>query len=127
MPDKALFEPGTLKEIVTLPGVNGRAHPELTVEGGNVGGVTVAASDGLTSGQMLLFDATQIAADGGTVALDAVLQDATLDLAGGDAPTFDLFQKDASALRAERWFGFALMRSSATASISGASYEGSPA
>ena len=118
-------EPGTAKVLATLPGVNGRAHPELTVIGGDVGGVVVVASDGLRSGEMLLFDATQIAADPGTVALDAV-KNATIDLAGGNAPSFDLFQKDCSALRCERWFGFKLMRPAGAASISDADYTGSP-
>ena len=49
---------------------------------------------------MLAFDARQIAADPGVVGLDAS-EHAVIDMAGGNAPTFSLWQKDCRALRAE--------------------------
>jgi hypothetical protein len=116
------------KTLAVLPAASGqRAHPELGVNGGPIAGVTVTVSDSLSSGQVLAFDATQIAADGGVVSLDSS-EHAMVDMSGGNSPTFSLWQKNCSALVAERWLGFKLLRSTAAASISGAAYSsGSPA
>lgn len=122
------IEPGNAKQLAVQPSATGgRQHPELGVNGGSVGGITVVVTDSLQSGQLLLFDARQVAADGGIVGLDAS-ENATLDMSGSTNPTFSLFQRNCSALRAERMFGFKLLRSTAAASVSGASYSaGSPA
>jgi hypothetical protein len=119
-----IAQPVVVKVLaVTASAVGGRAFAELGVTGGVVGGIVVIASDALQDGQLLMFDATQIAADGGIVRLDAS-RHATLDLAGGASPTYSLFQRNASALRAERLFGFKLLRATAAASITGAAYIG---
>jgi hypothetical protein len=117
-----VMEPANAKRLATAPSVSGpRAYPELTVNGGSVAGVTVVVSDQLSSGQVLAFDATQVAADPGAVVLDAS-EHANVDLSGGNSPTFSLWQKNCRALRAERLFGFKLLRSTAAASLSSAVY-----
>jgi hypothetical protein len=117
----AVMEPDNLKRLATSGSRTGPSYPNLRVDGGEVGGVQVLASGALEEGQVLLFDATQIAADPGTVELRSSAH-GLIDLVGGNAPTFSLFQKDCSALRAERLFAFKLLRNTAAASISGAAY-----
>jgi hypothetical protein len=87
----------------------------------------VVVSDQLGSGEVLLFDADAIASDGGTVAMSTA-RHATVDMAGGNSPTFSLWQKNCFGLRVERQLGFKLLRAGAVASLSSASYTGeSPA
>jgi hypothetical protein len=123
-----VMEPANAKRLALMPSVSGpRAYPELSVNGGAVGGVQVVVSDQLSAGQVLAFDATQIAADPGVVALDAS-NHGTIDMAGGNSPTLSLWQKNCRALRAERLFGFKLLHPMAAASLSSATYVGeSPA
>jgi len=60
-------------------------------------------------------------ADDGGVSIDAS-REATLDMAGGNTPTFNLFQKNCVAIRAERWIRWQKRRSMAVQLISGAAY-----
>ena len=119
-----MLEPATAKTIALLPGVNGRAFPELGVNGGHLAGINIAVSDQLSAGQVVAFDARSIGADPGVVGLDAS-DHGSIDMSGGNTPSFSLWQKDCRALRAERMFGFSLLRN-AVASVSGASYGESP-
>ena len=120
------MEADNAKRLAVAAGVSGRAFPELGVNGGTVGGIQIVVSDQLSSGQVVMFDASQIAADPGVVSLDAS-ENACLDMAGGNTPTLSLWQKNLRGLRAERLFGFSIMRPTAVASVSGATYaSGSP-
>jgi hypothetical protein len=104
-----------------------RLYPELTVNGGTVGGVTVLPSDQLSSGQVVTFDATQLAHNPGAVVLDAS-ENACIDMSGGNSPVLSLWQKNLRALRAERIYGTKILRNGAVASVADATYTGeSPA
>ena len=92
--------------------------------GGTVSGVRVITTDVLETDEMLAFDARQIAADRGTVGISAS-ENATIDVTGGDTPAFSLWQKNCRGLRAERMFGFTILRAAAVASLDGVSYEAS--
>jgi hypothetical protein len=114
-------EPRVVRNIALTGSVAGMAFPGMTITGGSIAGVTLIGSDALDEGEVVAFDARAIAADRGTLTIDAS-RNATLDMAGGNSPGFDLWSRNAVALRAERWFGWKLLRSTAAASISGATY-----
>ena len=122
-----VVDSANLKMLATAQGLHSsRAYPELGVNGGTIGGITIVGSSSLTSGDVIAFDAARIAADAGTVVLDASIH-GNIDMAGGNSPNFSLFQKNATALRAERWFGFKATAGSVS-SLTGADYAGqSPA
>lgn len=52
------MEPDNAKRMVATPGVNGAAFPDMTPSGGTVCGISIVVSDALSSGQVLMFDAT---------------------------------------------------------------------
>ena len=121
-PSSRLFfviEPSQAKILATLPGVNGAAFPQMAVNGGSIGGVTILVSGQLASGTAVLFDATAIAAASENVTLSAS-REAVVTMA--EASSVSLWQQDLVALRAERWFGFALLRADGVASLSGVDY-----
>ena len=92
-----------------------------TFPNGSPAGIPVVPSDGVADGEIVLVDASQVAAGNSGVTLDAST-DALLDMAGGSSPTFSLWQKDCTGVRCERWFSCARLRDEAVAKISGASY-----
>ena len=124
-PESRIFvavEPDVLARLaVSRSTTGGRAYPELTINGGEIGGITVRPSGGLAANTMLVFDASQIAADPGTILLDSS-KSATLDMAGGNTPALDLFTKNLVALRADRMFGFKLLTTGAAALVTGVNY-----
>ena len=69
----------------------------------------------------MLFDATAIAAASENVALSAS-REAVVTTVAAPASSVSLWPQDLVALRAERWFGFALLRSDGVASLSGVDY-----
>jgi len=104
--------------------------------------VDVLANYGSDSEIMLLVDASQCSGDSGDLALD-ISNEATLKMADdvdtvgspaapavGSANPYTLvsmFQTDSTAIRAERWFAFAKMRTAAVAAIKNCDYHvGSP-
>jgi hypothetical protein len=102
------------------------AFRNMTPAGGSLGGVPITVSDSLPGGvKIIALDANQIAAAPGTVVLDGASH-ATIALDGesteGPPQTLtSLWQKNLRAIRAERVFGFELLRASAVAVIEEAS------
>lgn len=118
-----------------LPDSSGAAaFPTATVNGGQIGGMTVVVVDEATDGEIILVDATQVAAGSDGFVLDSSNQASLqLDTPGNSPVTAStsmtsLWQNDLVAVRAERYIGAKLLRASAVAKITGASYSGnSPA
>jgi len=93
--------------------------------GGQIG-INVAVSDQLQEGQAVLFDAASIAGTSEAVSLSAS-GEASVDLAASPGTPTSLWQRDLVAVKAERWYGFAALRTDTVASLSGAAYTiGSP-
>ena len=78
---------------------------QLGVNGGSVSGITVIVSDALADGTALLVDASQLLTASTPLKLDAS-ENAVIDMAGGNSPTFSLWQKNAVGLRAERMVAY---------------------
>ena len=116
-----VIEPSQAKILATLPGVNGTAFPQMNVNGGSIGGVTILVSGQLAAGTAVLFDATAIAAASENVALSAS-REAVITTVASPASSVSLWPQDLVALRAERWFGFSLLRADGVASLSGVDY-----
>lgn len=101
----------------------GFAFVEMGPQGGRIAGVPVLVSDEIGNDQVLAFDCAQIAGNADTVVLDAASA-ATLNL--GDPPDSSgamtsLWQENLAALRAQRFFGFERLRSTASAVLTGLS------
>ena len=97
--------PFRLKLMSLMNGTAGFAFPDVTYKGGSLAGITVLASDQIDDDRVLLVDAARLAGDSDAVTLDSS-QHAMLDMAGGGSPTYSLFQRNATGLKCERWFGF---------------------
>ena len=111
------------------------AFPNATVNGGSViGGVPTIVCDEVTAGEIILVDASQVAAGAEAFTLSPSTE-AILDLSTpGDLPPSastaqtSLWQMNMVALKAERFIGAKLLRSDACAKITGVAYTGgSPA
>ena len=116
-----VIEPSQAKILATLPGVNGAAFPQMAANGGQIGGVTILVSGQLAAGTAVLFDATAIAAASEKIALSAS-REAVVTTVTSPASSVSLWQQNLVALRAERWFGFSLLRADGVASLSGVDY-----
>jgi hypothetical protein len=103
--------------------LGGVAFPGISVNGGSVSGITVIVSDQLADSTALLVDASQLLTASTPIRLDAS-EEAMLDMAGGNTPTFNLFQKNAVGFRAERMVAVHALRASAVQSLSGVGYSG---
>jgi hypothetical protein len=101
--------------------MNGAAFPQMTVNGGSIGGVTILVSGQLAAGTAVLFDATAIAAASENVALSAS-REAVVTTIASPASSVSLWPQNLVASRVERWFGFSLLRSDGVASLSGVDY-----
>jgi hypothetical protein len=100
--------------------------PGLSYRGGELQrDLPVLVSDQCVAGVVILVDATGLAGNSDTVMLDGSAE-TTLQM--DDAPTqssvtptattvVNLFMTNARALRAERWFGFEIVRASAVAAL----------
>ena len=94
----------------------------VTPSGGSLMGFPVLVSNSVPDGYMVFIKTDEVwLADDGGVSIDAS-REATLDMAGGNTPTFNLFQKNCVAIRAERWIRWQKRRSMAVQLISGAAY-----
>jgi HK97 family phage major capsid protein len=122
------MSPNDVKHVAVQIANNGeRAFPSVTVNGGDYAGATIILTDAV-SGQIIAFDATQIAAGSTGIELDASGQ-ATLqmDSAPDSPPTastnmLSLWQTNNSALRATRYFGCERLRTTAVSVISSVNY-----
>lgn len=113
---------------------NSLGQPEfatMNVDGGTLRGLRVIVSDnipGSSSSSIIVAikeDSVLLAQSGG-IKVD-MSRDATLDMAGGNSPTYSLFQKNSVALRTEWWVSWIKARTAAVQYISGAAYAPQPA
>jgi len=112
--------PDAVKIIARMTGSSGApAFPNMTISGGDINGIQVIPSNALAD-QMVLLDATGIAVDGATIALDST-EHAALEFAdnptAGSPRLVSLFQLGLRGLRAERWIAVKQLRSTAVAVI----------
>jgi hypothetical protein len=99
----------------------GHAFRNMTPSGGSLAGVPILVTDGLPAGTKLaLVDASQVAVDAGKVTLDAS-RNSTLVLddesTAGPGALTSLWEKNLKAIRAERVFGFEILRAAAVAVV----------
>jgi hypothetical protein len=122
------------KRLATLSASGGaRTFPDATVTGGSLAGVPIVVSDGAGAGQIVLADATGIAAAQEGARVDFTAQGAVqMDSAPDSPPTaatnmIGLWQNDMRAIKVERFFGAKAVRPLSVAQITGANYDaGSP-
>lgn len=89
----------------------------MNPQGGSLMGFPVHVTNNVPSGHVIFFKAPEILmADDGRTALDASNQ-ATLDMAGGATPTYSLWQRNLTAIRAEREITWKVGRSSGVVAI----------
>jgi HK97 family phage major capsid protein len=96
--------------------------PGLNPNGGTIMGFPVIVSASVPAGNIIAVKADEVwLADDGQVTLDASNQ-ATLDMSGGSSPNFNLWQRNCTAIRAERWIRWQKRRTAAVQRITGAAY-----
>jgi hypothetical protein len=108
---------------------NALGNPEfegITVNGGTLRGIPLIVSDAVphdsSGGLIIAIKSSEVfLAQNGGIRVD-MSRDATIDMAGGNAPTYSLFQKNSVALRAEWWVSWKKARAQAVQYISGAAY-----
>jgi hypothetical protein len=127
-----ILAPTNCKRLSTMPtDAGGLAFPQMGPLGGSIGGIGVMASDEMAADEGVLVDASQIAAETGSVIIDqarhALLQlDTSPDSPAAAATVLtSLWQRGETAIRAERFFGYEVLRAAAVAKLDGATY-GSP-
>jgi hypothetical protein len=118
-----LMPPALARGISTLRNAQGiMEFPSLTAKGGTLMGYPVIVSGSVPSGTIIIVNPGEVMlADDGRVSLDASDQ-ATLDMAGGGTPNFNLWQRNCVAIRAEIWKTWKVARSGAVAIIDTATY-----
>jgi hypothetical protein len=106
------------------------AFKDAKWNGGNIGGVPILVSDGVPSGNIILADASQIAAASEGITLDSS-KDATIQLdsapdspVSGSTNIMSLYQANMVGLRAERYIGVEKLTSTGVAVVTGANYSG---
>ncbi len=105
-----------------LTTLGNRQFPEMTPTGGSLLGYPVIVSASVDSGTVVIFKPSDILlADDGTVRLDSSNQ-ATLDMTGGSSPAFSLWQRNCTAIRAERGIKWQKRRANVVAVIDTAAY-----
>jgi Phage capsid family len=112
----------------------GSAFPQMTPQGGSIGGVTTLVSDGLPANYVVALDASQIAAGDEALEVRVGLHATVAADSAPDSPPVSstvlrsLWQHDEVATKLERFFGAERLRSGAVATISSVNYSGnSPA
>lgn len=121
-----IMQPKTARSIALMrPDIgNGRLYPELSPRGGSLLTYPVITSNSVDNGFIIIVKGSEVLkADDGSVALDAS-REATLDMAGGNSPTFSLFQKNAVAIRAERGITWKRRRDEGSVAIISGAYYG---
>lgn len=114
--------------------MEGDAFADMTVSGGFIRGIQVVPTDAIqrdTAGaQLVLMDASEIAAATATIRIDAS-EHATLQIDNEPANSPNaatvmtpLWQQDKVGMKAERWFSFKRLRDNAVVTIENASYGG---
>ena len=118
-----VLPPHLARGISTMRNALGMAEfDQMSPTGGTLMGYPVIVSGNVPVGHVILIKANEILlADDGRVTLDASNQ-ATIDMAGGATPNFNLWQRNCVGIRAERWITWAKKRSTAVAVIDTANY-----
>jgi hypothetical protein len=111
------------KGLAMAVGDGGRMFPTVTPTGGTIAGVPVVVTDALDAGEMMLVNASSFAAAADALRLDVARHANVVDAELGEGPSeFSLWQRNASALKIERHFGFRQVRDNAAAIITGATW-----
>lgn len=126
-----ILEPGTCKSLAMNGQESGAASFEgLGILGGTVADMTFLVSDSLTSGQMILLDASQLVGNAGGVEVSVIRQGAIQMQDSPDSPTTQntvltsTWQRGLVCLGVQRYFGCERVRSTAAAVIGGVHYLG---
>jgi hypothetical protein len=96
----------------------------VTPQGGSILNIPIIVSDALTAGQVVLVDATGIAAGSDTIVLNTMSEGTIMPDTAPDSPqsastnVVSLWQSDLSAVLLERWFGIERLRSNCVAAVS---------
>jgi hypothetical protein len=99
------------------------AFDQLGPLGGSINQIPVLVSDGLSVGQVVLVDASGVAANGGDVAIKELNSGIVIMNSTPDSPQtlstsyVSLFQENLSAIVCERYFVAARLRSDACATL----------
>jgi hypothetical protein len=119
----AIVPSSALKALALARAGGIAAFEDLTVAGGNVGGIVFTPSDALTD-TIVVIDAQQVAADPGTIQLNSS-RHGSLQLSStpgdGSQQLVSLWQNNMVGLRAERWWGAELLRDDGACVITGVS------
>lgn len=114
--------PDTAKYWATVLTGQG-AYPNYGIAGGDLFGVTVVPTEGIASNQIVLFDASQVAANSGTL-IPSMANYATVQMeTAPDSPPLpttsmvSLWQSNLVGFRLERWFGVERLGTSAAALV----------
>jgi hypothetical protein len=111
--------PNVIKQVALMRGSGGAvSFPQMEISGGAISGISVLVSDAL-SDSLVLLDAQSVAADSTMPIVVEVGREASVDLNGGEQPTFNVWQKNCQSLRAERNFAFSLLRANGVVRIDG--------
>jgi HK97 family phage major capsid protein len=100
------------------------AFPEMGPQGGTILNIPVIASDAVTAGQVILCDATGIAAGTDQVVLSVLREGSIIPDTSPDSPqatstnVVSLWQMNQTAILAERWWGAEKLRSTSVAAVS---------
>jgi HK97 family phage major capsid protein len=122
------MNPSDLKHMsVQITSTGERAFPTVNYNGGTYAGAEVVPSDAV-SGQIIAFDAPQLAAGSTGIELDASNQASVQMDSAPDSPpsastnVTSLWQMNLTGLRATRYFGCERLRSAAVAVINNVNY-----
>lgn len=105
------------------------AFPTINYNGGTIAGIQVLVSDGVSSGNMILADASQIAAASETVTLSASTEaivnlDTAPDSPLAGSVMTSLWQMNQTGIKAERFFGVEKLTTTGVAVVTGVAYTG---
>ena len=109
----------------------GAAFANAKYNGGDAGGIPILVSDGCTAGEVILADASGIAAAAEAFRVDSSgITSVQMDTAPDSPPTastnmLNLWTQNLAAVRVERYFGAKVVRSNSVAKITGATWAGS--
>jgi HK97 family phage major capsid protein len=117
-----IVSPDVAKEVsVVRSAIGNFLFPSMTINGGTIQGLKVVTSDA-AGNVATLVDAAQVASEADLITLQEATH-ASLQLddnpTSGATQLVSLWQNNQTGLRAERWFGVELLRSSACALITG--------
>jgi hypothetical protein len=139
----AIMSPTLAKRVALLGDQSGPAFPDMTLAGGRIGPVNVAVSAAAADDAVLVVDASGLGVNVGAIGLSAS-GEASLQLdtaptqasSDGSSPpgstastAVSLFQVNATAIRATRWWGASAARAGVVAKLTSVAWGmiGSPA